>query len=289
MNTFFVVAALFSLVSAQDGTCVAGVDPMGQEQSCLGRCHVYYEGNYGACGDQVTASQVTSNCGDSAKNACISTFNAAWDGSKGNCGNCYYVEMDYDDGTTTHVYLKTIDTNASETKFEMMQYAWEKLCPYLCAGTGTCGHSPSSCTYGVQETNWDYPGSCAVQYAPVRFKRVSCDGDEGETVKTSTKKKTSTTTTTTTTPHRRTTATTTRRTTTTTTTRRHASTTDKHNSAVSQCQGMLSSSNSVWTEDCANKCEFFHENPQFCSQGDKELSGKELAECVAKLTGYCVY
>eukprot|EP01056_Protomagalhaensia_sp_Gyna25_P002363 Protomagalhaensia_sp_Gyna_25__2362@NODE_2301_length_1163_cov_2830_568505_g1906_i0_p1_GENE_NODE_2301_length_1163_cov_2830_568505_g1906_i0NODE_2301_length_1163_cov_2830_568505_g1906_i0_p1_ORF_typecomplete_len219_score34_57_NODE_2301_length_1163_cov_2830_568505_g1906_i0313969 len=86
--------------------------------------------------------------------------------------------MAYEDGTVRSTYIKTIDTNGSETKFEMGQLAWVNLCPYLCAGTGVCANKPEACPYGTLETT-DMPAGCYVQNAPVTFKRVACDGSDG--------------------------------------------------------------------------------------------------------------
>eukprot|EP01053_Blabericola_migrator_P008323 Blabericola_migrator_1__8322@NODE_4322_length_1220_cov_1059_309627_g2672_i0_p1_GENE_NODE_4322_length_1220_cov_1059_309627_g2672_i0NODE_4322_length_1220_cov_1059_309627_g2672_i0_p1_ORF_typecomplete_len284_score42_74SCRL/PF06876_12/1_4SCRL/PF06876_12/1_7e02FAP/PF07174_11/9_7e02FAP/PF07174_11/9_3_NODE_4322_length_1220_cov_1059_309627_g2672_i099950 len=166
---------------AQDGTCVAGQDPFGVEQSCLGRCHIYHAGEYGACNSyQVTQQDAEGPCGDSPQNACISTFNGGWDTQHLNCGNCYYIEMAYEDGTVRSTYVKTIDTNGSETKFEMSQIAWTNLCPYMCKADGTCTNDPSTCAWGADLDEHPMPAPCYVQSAPITFKRVSCDGS-GET------------------------------------------------------------------------------------------------------------
>eukprot|EP01053_Blabericola_migrator_P008162 Blabericola_migrator_1__8161@NODE_4210_length_1279_cov_1212_539604_g2604_i0_p1_GENE_NODE_4210_length_1279_cov_1212_539604_g2604_i0NODE_4210_length_1279_cov_1212_539604_g2604_i0_p1_ORF_typecomplete_len319_score65_58PT/PF04886_12/1_8e04PT/PF04886_12/6_5e05SCRL/PF06876_12/1_9SCRL/PF06876_12/2_7e02_NODE_4210_length_1279_cov_1212_539604_g2604_i01121068 len=181
MKSLFIVS--FALVArAQDGTCVAGQDMLGVEQSCLGRCHIYHAGEYGACNSyQVTQQDAEGPCGDSPQNACISTFNGGWDTQHLNCGNCYYVEMEYDDGTVRSTYVKTIDTNGSETKFEMSQVAWTNLCPYMCKADGTCTHDPSTCTWGADLDEHPMPAPCYVQHAPITFKRVPCDGDTAVT------------------------------------------------------------------------------------------------------------
>eukprot|EP01057_Protomagalhaensia_wolfi_P002082 Protomagalhaensia_wolfi_Nauph_80__2081@NODE_2332_length_1124_cov_1906_612903_g1826_i0_p1_GENE_NODE_2332_length_1124_cov_1906_612903_g1826_i0NODE_2332_length_1124_cov_1906_612903_g1826_i0_p1_ORF_typecomplete_len187_score28_86_NODE_2332_length_1124_cov_1906_612903_g1826_i0346906 len=87
--------------------------------------------------------------------------------------------MAYEDGSVRSTYIKTIDTNGSETKFEMGQLAWVNLCPYLCAGTGVCANKPEVCQYGPMETT-DMPAGCYVQSTPVTFKRVACDGSDSE-------------------------------------------------------------------------------------------------------------
>ncbi|EZG43133.1 hypothetical protein GNI_186000 [Gregarina niphandrodes] len=171
------LAAVVVIASADfmDGTCVSGVDPMGLEQSCLGRCHIYYEGDYGACNHKVETWEMDGPCGDSVERPCLSTFNGGWEMNKENCGNCYEVDMKYDDGTVKTTYLRTLDTNGSETKFEMGQAAWLNLCPYVCAGTGVCAYTPDQCEYGIIEG--DKTISCAVQNAPITFKRVDCGGN----------------------------------------------------------------------------------------------------------------
>eukprot|EP01054_Gregarina_sp_Poly1_P006471 Gregarina_sp_Poly_1__6470@NODE_3462_length_1079_cov_1252_804348_g2195_i0_p1_GENE_NODE_3462_length_1079_cov_1252_804348_g2195_i0NODE_3462_length_1079_cov_1252_804348_g2195_i0_p1_ORF_typecomplete_len311_score5_23Dicty_REP/PF05086_12/6_NODE_3462_length_1079_cov_1252_804348_g2195_i0891021 len=308
MNSFFFVAAL-AFADAQDGTCIAGQDPLGQVQSCLGRCHIYREGEYGACNSyQVTAKDETGPCGDSVQNACISTFNAGWDPTLTNCGNCYYIEMAYEDGTVRSTYVKTIDTNGSETKFEMSQNAWVNLCPYLCLGTGTCGNQPEACPYGTQEVP-GMPAPCAVMNAPVTFKRVACDGPGGIlpteapvvterpiTVSEIVTTPPTTTTTTTTTskpvtipvitekpqtvpeviptePH------------TTAKSLPPVPTQGNEGSNVSYCQSLVGNAgNPAWDAECKSLCSFYAQQPLHCPAG---ASGTGLTECVKTKHAYC--
>ncbi|EZG43125.1 hypothetical protein GNI_186510 [Gregarina niphandrodes] len=152
---------------------------MGQSQSCLGRCHIYYEGDIGACDHPVETWEIDGPCGESADRPCLSTFNAGWDVNKENCGNCYKVDMKYDGGQVKTTYLRTLDTNGSETKFEMGQAAWLNLCPYVCAGTGVCAPEPEKCEYGIIEGDKNI--SCTVQNAPITFERVACGGKGNDT------------------------------------------------------------------------------------------------------------
>jgi hypothetical protein len=173
-----VAFGVLAVAEYMDGTCVSGVDPIGLEQSCLGRCHIYYDGDYGACNHKVETWEMDGPCGDSVERPCLSTFNGGWEVNKENCGNCYKVDMKYDDGTVKTTYLRTLDTNGSETKFEMGQTAWLNLCPYVCAGTGVCAYTPDQCEYGIIEG--DKTISCAVQNAPITFKRVDCAGGNSD-------------------------------------------------------------------------------------------------------------
>lgn len=84
MRAVLPLAAFYACVLSDDlkGTCVDGTNPMGVEQTCFGRCHIYEFGPgwYGACDSyKVHSVDVTGPCGDSPQTACLSTFNAAWD------------------------------------------------------------------------------------------------------------------------------------------------------------------------------------------------------------------
>eukprot|EP01054_Gregarina_sp_Poly1_P002548 Gregarina_sp_Poly_1__2547@NODE_168_length_12074_cov_98_169901_g149_i0_p6_GENE_NODE_168_length_12074_cov_98_169901_g149_i0NODE_168_length_12074_cov_98_169901_g149_i0_p6_ORF_typecomplete_len224_score3_83Ceratoplatanin/PF07249_12/0_0088Ceratoplatanin/PF07249_12/6e03_NODE_168_length_12074_cov_98_169901_g149_i01136812039 len=159
------------------GECDTGTDPLHMKLTCTARCHVYSAGDYGACHSyQVTDKDVSRPCGDAAATACISTFNRLWDPNLTNCGNCYLVGMTYDDGHTISTFVKTIDTNESDTKFEMSQVAWQNICPFVCRGTGICAYDPKACEFGVidNDAQWGYPSSCAVDAAGVSYTRVEC-------------------------------------------------------------------------------------------------------------------
>eukprot|EP01053_Blabericola_migrator_P004990 Blabericola_migrator_1__4989@NODE_2592_length_2562_cov_294_162325_g1624_i0_p1_GENE_NODE_2592_length_2562_cov_294_162325_g1624_i0NODE_2592_length_2562_cov_294_162325_g1624_i0_p1_ORF_typecomplete_len275_score22_00DUF4803/PF16061_5/1_4e02DUF4803/PF16061_5/0_37_NODE_2592_length_2562_cov_294_162325_g1624_i04111235 len=173
----FLTATCLLLADAQDGHCLAGLDPLEIEQSCLSKCRIYAAGEHGNCNSyQVTAQDVDGPCGSTVETACISHFNGEWDPLWLNCGKCYLVEMVYDDGTVRSTFIKTIGTSASETKFEMSQIAWTNLCPYVCKGDGACTYDPDTCILGPDPDDEPIPAPCYVQNAPVIFTRVDCDG-----------------------------------------------------------------------------------------------------------------
>ncbi|EZG43129.1 hypothetical protein GNI_186410 [Gregarina niphandrodes] len=302
------LAAVVVIASADfmDGTCVSGVDPMGLEQSCLGRCHIYYEGDYGACNHKVETWEMDGPCGDSVERPCLSTFNAGWEVNKENCGNCYKVDMKYDDGTVKSTYIRTLDTNGSETKFEMGQTAWLNLCPYVCAGTGVCAYKPEQCQYGI--IAGDKTISCAVQNAPITFKRVDCNGGTATTTKatattrTTTARKTKATTTpktkaattgktkaTTTGKTKATTTGKTKATTTPNTTTNKATTAAGNGSVVSQCVQQITATQDCWTSICQGFCDMYGPGGSLSRWCGGDVSTvEELLKCINSQQSFCV-
>lgn len=177
-----IVFSIAMTIPCMAGTdvCSKGTDVLGKEQSCYGRCHIYNEGDNVACPGNaaLTRSQAKGEaCGQSAKNPCISTFNAALDGEKTNCGNCYEVSAHYAHGRSTKVYIKTVDTNSDgsgSVKFEMNEAAWKRLCPVVCAGPGKCEAEASSCEFGAMADTADIPIQCHAEKGLINFERIQC-------------------------------------------------------------------------------------------------------------------
>eukprot|EP01054_Gregarina_sp_Poly1_P006929 Gregarina_sp_Poly_1__6928@NODE_3762_length_892_cov_6495_072727_g2414_i0_p1_GENE_NODE_3762_length_892_cov_6495_072727_g2414_i0NODE_3762_length_892_cov_6495_072727_g2414_i0_p1_ORF_typecomplete_len266_score35_65DUF5105/PF17118_5/0_028_NODE_3762_length_892_cov_6495_072727_g2414_i087800 len=235
---------------------------MGKEQSCLGRCHIYHTGEYGACNSyQVTAKDETGPCGDTPQNACISTFNGGWDSSMTNCGNCYYVEMAYEDGTVRSTYLKTIDINGSETKFEMRDRVLYKMrqshsSAYLAMAPETITTAAAEATtVGAEATT--VPTETTTVEAATTTVEAEITTVETTTVETTMEAVEET----------------------------MATEGESGGSAISTCKSLVGNAgNASWDTECKSLCAYYADQPIHCPA---HASGTGLAACVKKLHTYC--
>jgi len=169
------VLSLVCLVGSAIGNKIGdkGTDP--------GRCHIYHEGEYGGCNSyQVTHADQWGTCGESSSNPCISTYQPDMSGGDDNCGACWKLTVTYEDGVALCTYIKSIDYDGSEAKFEMSQLAWKNVCPYICDGYGNCAHDAASCPLGVMADDPSFiavnaPTSCHAESALVAWEMIDCN------------------------------------------------------------------------------------------------------------------